>query len=128
MTKPKKRISWGMIAAVAIVGVIIAIASSGGGKPSDLPLEPSKCDGREAERKAWIDARSPQIEGYTPSVFGLRATGSCADVLRVHEDDCNVGHLLEAYGSKPFMQTAKALGFRRLSCGYDEYDLTVVVR
>jgi hypothetical protein len=47
--------------------------------------------------------------------------------LRVREKDCSAGHLHEAYGSKPFMRAAQGLGFERLSCGYDEFEMSAIV-
>lgn len=86
------------------------------------------CDARAEERRAWIGAASSLLNGYPPSAFGMVASGKCGHVLRVHEKDCSIGYLLGAYGSKPFMQRARDLGFDRISCGFDEYPIDVIVR
>lgn len=85
------------------------------------------CDANVEERRAWIDAKSSLLEGYPPATFGMAASGRCNYVLRVHEQDCSIGYLLAAYGRKPFMQRARDLGFDKLSCGFDEYDMAVIV-
>lgn len=91
-------------------------------KPSRSP-----CDRAADERRAWIDTPNERIEGYAPATFRMSAQGRCADDLRVREDDCSPFRLHEAYGVKPFMQVAKRLGFRTMSCGFDEYPIESIV-
>ena len=67
------------------------------------------------------------MEGYTPATFHMSATGRCSATLRVREKNCSVGRLLEAYGSNPFMRAAQRLGFERLSCGFDEFEMSAIV-
>jgi hypothetical protein len=38
-----------------------------------------------------------------------------------------MGHRGDPYGGKPFMQRARDLGFDRISCGFDEFDMAVIV-
>jgi hypothetical protein len=87
----------------------------------------SSCAEGARKREQWIDTPSADMEGYTPALFHMSAVGSCSTTLRVREKDCSLEYLGEAYGSKPFMLAARSLGFRRLSCGYDEFDLSAVL-
>jgi hypothetical protein len=123
--------SGSLLRRVLLVGaglvVVLIIVGAVSGPSEDEPSSKPACDGREGARRAWIQASSPEMEGYSPFTFNMRSTGACDDDLRVREDDCSIPHLIEAYGVKPFMKTAVRLGFQTLSCGYDEYDLSAIV-
>ena len=71
------------------------------------------CGDGAKERQTWVDTASEELSGYAPATFHMRPTGQCGTTLRVKEDDCSLAHLGEAYGVKPFMQTARRLGARR---------------
>lgn len=96
----------------------------------DAPARAStkdECDSRAAERERWIDEPNAAMEGYSPSTFQMRAVGACATELRVRDDDCTAAHLAGAYGSKPLMRRARQLGFRTMSCGYDTFELSLIM-
>lgn len=84
------------------------------------------CDEAAKKRQAWIDAPSEEMDGHSPALFHMSSVGLCGTTLRVREDDCSLTSLGEAYGNKPFMHTASNLGFRKVSCGHDEYELSAV--
>ena len=84
------------------------------------------CNQEARKREAWIQAPSDEMDGYSPATFRMTAMGRCSTTLRVHEDDCSLAHLGAAYGNKPIMRTASNLGFRKVSCGIDQYDLSAV--
>ena len=86
----------------------------------------AECESEARKREKWIQGSTDELGGYSPATFHMSATGLCSAVLRVHEDDCSIPHLVEAYGNKPFMRTARSLGFRKLSCRYDEYDFSTI--
>jgi len=86
------------------------------------------CNDAARKRQAWIDATTPELEGYAPSTFHMSAIDACGATLRVQENDCSLSHLGEAYGNKAFMRTARSLGFRRVSCAFDNFDIFDVMR
>lgn len=86
----------------------------------------AQCDADRGRREKWIQDPTDQLSGYAPATMQMSAVGACGETLRVREKDCSLGYLAEAYGDKPFMKTARRLGFRKLSCGYDEFDLATV--
>lgn len=106
------------IAGAAIVALSIAL--------SDRPKKADPCGPQRDARQKWID--SPVLgEGLTPAFFHMSSTGACGEILRVREDDCSFGHLIDAYGSKRFMLEARDLGFAKISCGYDEFELSLIM-
>lgn len=113
----------------AVVALAIFVAVVGGDAPQGERQERSPAVDDCAnthEREAWISSPSQEMGGYSPATHRMSATGRCATTLRVREDNCSPGHLFAAYGNKPFMQTAAKLGFRRISCGLEEYDLSLI--
>ncbi len=97
-------------------------------KRIDARKDAAECAAGEKRRNAWIAATTPELSGYSPSSMGMSANGHCGRLLRVREEDCSVGHLVEAYGVKRFMTTARDLGFTRVSCGYDEFPMDSIWR
>jgi hypothetical protein len=95
-------------------------------RKSKADADHADCEAGAQRRRQWIQASSTEMSGYSPATFRMSAAGACARMLRVHEDDCSIPHLVAAYGNKPFMQTARALGFVSMSCRYDEYALSVI--
>lgn len=87
----------------------------------------AECEAGAQQRKQWIAIGSAEMSGYSSAMFNISAVGVCGTDLRVREDDCSVVHLVEAYGNKPFMKTARSLGFTSISCRYDEYPLSAII-
>jgi hypothetical protein len=87
----------------------------------------AECESGAREREKWIQGSTDELGGYAPATFHMSAGGPCSTVLRVHEDDCSIPHLVEAYGNKPFMLRARSLGFARFSCGWHDYAIAEVI-
>jgi hypothetical protein len=120
-------IVFGALVIIGAIGSTRHKRSRAGASAAQEPSQPkaASCAG-VAERQAWISSESGELSGYSPKLFGMSATGVCSDDLRVREKDCSVRYLVEAYGHKPFMQTAQRLGFRTFSCGFDVFDMPVI--